>query len=211
MQTALPPHTAALVRRTIIDIALRRQQPGSGSSTAFLAERTTLMVWPDLSPVLAPLHWAVVGAVATRLYMPERMTRDLDIAIWAGDAAEAHKQLIAAGFVNKGRLSVGGATWQMPDGRLIDIIEGSESWWPEALAEAQTNRDAAGLPILPLHYLVYMKMQASRPQDLGDLARMLGQAGENSLEKVRGFFLQHAPGDLPDLESLILLGRLEIQ
>lgn len=169
------------------------------------------MVWPDLSPVLTPLHWAVVGAVATRLYMPERLTRDLDIAIWAGDAAEAYKKLIAAGFVNRGRLSIGAATWQMSDGRLIDIIEGSESWWPEALAEAQTNRDASGLPILPLQYPVYMKMQASRPQDLGDLARMLGQASENSLEKVRGFFLQHAPDDLPDIESLILLGRLEIQ
>ena len=169
------------------------------------------MTWPDLSTVLPSVTWAVVGAVATRLYMPERLTRDLDIAIWVGDAAEVQKRLVAAGFVKQGDLSIGGATWQAPDGRLIDVIEGREPWWPEALAEAQANRDASGLPILPLSYLVYMKMQASRPQDLGDLARMLGQAGDDSLDKVRDFFRKHSPDDLQDLESLIKLGKLETQ
>jgi hypothetical protein len=109
------------------------------------------------------------------------------------------------------RPSIGDATWQAPTGDLVDVIEGSEDWWPEALAEAQANRDAAGLPILPLRFLVYMKMQASRPQDLGDLARMLGQAGEPSLHAVREFFRSHAADDLEDLESLIVLGKLETQ
>jgi len=143
--------------------------------------------------------------------MPERLTRDLDVAIWVGDAAEAYRELAAAEFVKQGDLSIGGATWQAPDGHLIDIIEGRESWWPRALAEALTNRDAAGLPILPLSYLVYMKMQASRPQDLGALARMLGQADDDSLDKVRDFFRKHSPDDLQDLESLIQLGKLETQ
>ena len=169
------------------------------------------MTWPDLSTVLTAVPWAVVGAVATRLYMPERLTRDLDIAIWIGDAAEAHRKLVAAGFINQGDLSIGGVTWQAPDGHLIDMIEGREPWWPQALAEAQTNRDAAGLPILPLSYLIYMKMQASRPQDLGDLARMLGQATDDGLDKVRAFFRQYSPDDLEDLESLIKLGKLETQ
>ena len=169
------------------------------------------MTWPDLSTVLAAVPWAVVGDVATRLYMPERLTRDLDIAIWIGDAAEAHRKLVAAGFVIQGDLSIGGVTWQAPDGHLIDMIEGSEPWWPQALAEALTNRDAAGLPILPLSYLIYMKMQASRPQDLGDLARMLGQADDDSLNQVRAFFHHYSPDDLEDLESLIKLGKLETQ
>ena len=209
MQSAIPATT--FVRRTIIDMALRRQRPGSGSSVAFLTERTTLMTWPDLSTVLTAVSWAVVGAVATRLYMPERLTRDLDIAIWVGDFAVVHRELVAAGFVNQGALSIGGATWQTLDGQLIYMIEGRESWWPQALAEAQTNRDAAGLPILPLSYLIYMKMQASRPQDLGDLARMLGQADDNSLDKIRAFLRRYAPDDLEDLESLIKLGKLETQ
>lgn len=169
------------------------------------------MVWPDLSAVLTSVPWAVVGAVATRLYMPERLTRDLDIALWVGDAAVAYKSLVAAGYVQHGILSIGGTTWQAPDGRMIDIVEGNEPWWPRALAEAQSNRDAAGFPILPMTYLVSMKMQASWPQDLGDLARMLGQADDDHLAKVRDFFRQYSPQDLEDLESLIQLGRLELE
>ena len=64
---------------------------------------------------------------------------------------------------------------------------------------------------MPLSYLIYMKMQASRPQDLGDLARMLGQADDDSLNKVRAFIHHYSPDDLEDLESLIKLGKLETQ
>ena len=70
---------SVLARKTLIDIARRRQKPGAGSSRAFLLARTTHMIWPDLSEIFDDLLWAVVGAVATRLYMPERMTRDLDV------------------------------------------------------------------------------------------------------------------------------------
>lgn len=200
-----------LTRRTIIDMALRRQRPGSGSARAFLRQRTTTMKWPDLSAILAPTRWAVVGAVATRLYMPERMTQDLDVAVAVEDAATVRKQLADAGFVKLGELSIGGSSWRSPDGQRVEVIEGREPWWPEALAEAQRNRDAAGLPILPLPYLVFMKMKASRTVDLGDLARMLGQADEEALNRVRRFFQEYAPEDSADLESLIVLGRLEFR
>lgn len=200
-----------LTRRTIIDMALRRQQPGSGSARAFLRQRTTTMKWPDLSAVLAPTRWAVVGAVATRLYMPERMTQDLDVAVVVEDAATVRKQLADAGFIKVSELSIGGSSWRSPDGQRVEVIEGREPWWPEALAEAQRNRDADGLPILPLPYLVFMKMKASRTVDLGDLARMLGQADEEALDRVRRFFQEYAPEDSADLESLIVLGRLEFQ
>lgn len=200
-----------LTRRTIIDMALRRQRPGSGSARAFLRQRTTTMKWPDLSAILAPTRWAVVGAVATRLYMPERMTQDLDVAVAVEDAATVRKQLADAGFVKLSELSIGGSSWRSPDGQRVEVIEGREPWWPEALAEAQRNRDAAGLPILPLPYLVFMKMKASRTVDLGDLARMLGQADEEALNRVRRFFQEYAPEDSADLESLIVLGRLEFR
>ena len=62
------------------------------------------MVWPDLTSILLPIQWAVVGAVATRLYMPERMTRDLDIAIQTVDGSQARQKLAAAGFVYQGRV-----------------------------------------------------------------------------------------------------------
>ncbi len=169
------------------------------------------MVWPDLTSVLSPIRWAVVGAVATRLYMPERMTQDLDIVIQTVDGSQARQKLAAAGFVYRGELSIGGSSWTAPNGELIDILEGDDVWWTEAIADAQSNRDAQGLPVVPLPYLVLIKFQAGRVQDIADVTRMLGQAGEATLDAVRVLFAQHVLEDMQDLESLIELGRLELQ
>jgi hypothetical protein len=204
------PDIRLLTRRTIIDMALRRQRRGTGSGLDFLAERTTFVQWPDVTPILAPIHWAVVGAAATRLYMPERMTKDLDIAIAVDTADAVRRKLAAAGYANLGELSIGGSRWQTPDGLQLDVIEGHDPWWPVALAEAQTNRDAQGLPILPFPFLVLMKINASRTIDLGDITRMLGLASEVDLERVRTLFGRYAPADLEDLDSLIMLGKLEM-
>ena len=108
------------------------------------------MVWPDLTSILSPIRWAVVGAVATRLYMPERMTRDLDIVIQSVDGSQARQKLAAAEFVCRGELSIGGSSWTTPNGELINILEGDDVWWTEAIADAQSNRDAQGLPVVPL-------------------------------------------------------------
>ena len=167
------------------------------------------MKWIDLTPLLSPIRWAVVGAAATRLYMPERVTQDLDVAIEAADSPQARAKLTAAGFLYQGELSIGGSTWATPAGESIDVMEGHEPWWQEALAEAQTNRDAQGLPILPFRYLVLMKFQSGRVQDIADITRMLGQADANALDNVRALFKQYAPADISDLESLITLGKLE--
>lgn len=202
--------TRRLTRRTIIEIARRHQRAGSGSLSTFLAQRTTQMAWTDLSPILTPIRWAVVGAAATRLYMPERATQDFDIAIRAEDAPAAQEKLGHGGFVHLGDLSIGGSSWRAPDGQLIDVIEGHDVWWQEALTEAQNNRDAQGLPILPLQFLALMKFQAGRVQDIADVTRMLGQADAMTLDSVRELFRQYSPADLSDLESLITLGKLEL-
>jgi hypothetical protein len=199
-----------LTRRTLIDMALRRQRRGSGSAREFLLERTTMLQWPDLTPVLSPVLWAVVGAAATRLYMPERLTRDLDIVVGVQDIEVAYDRLSEAGYLQTGTLSIGGTRWQSAGGVSVDVIEGRAPWWPAALQEAQSNRDAQGLPVLPLPYLVLMKFHASRTIDLGDIARMLGLADEVALAQVRHVFRQYAPNDLDDLESLIALGKLEM-
>lgn len=169
------------------------------------------MKWLDLTPVLSPIGWAVVGAVATRHYMPERMTSDLDVVITAADSAEARRKLKAAGFIYSGELSISGSSWTAPDGSDIDVVEGTDGWWAEAIAQAQSNRDLQGLAILPLRYLVLMKVRAGRVQDLADVTRMLGQADDESLAAVRSLFAHYAPDDQDDLESLIRLGKLEMQ
>ncbi len=201
---------AALARKTLISIAMRRQKPGAGSSREFLLTRTAHMKWPDLSEVFGDLPWAVVGAVATRLYMPERMTRDLDVAVFVEDAVAARSRLIAAGWAPTGELSIGGSSWSL-DGVEVDVLEGRARWWPEALREARINPDAQGLPILPLPFLVLMKFQAGRVNDIADITRMLGQANESQLDATRRLFKQYEVEGLEDLESLIILGRLELQ
>ena len=109
-------------RRTLLDIASRHAQPGSGSSLQFLKQRRANMRWPDLEPILSPLSFAVVGAVATRHYMPERVTQDLDIVILASDSNAVNLKLMDAGFERKGELVIGGTTWRTPDGHSIDLV-----------------------------------------------------------------------------------------
>ena len=169
------------------------------------------MFWPDLTALLKPIPWAVVGAVATRLYMPERMTQDLDIIIRAEDRQEVWRKLKAGGFVYQGELNIGGTSWMTPNNEMVDVLEGKEVWLSSALAEAQINRDEQGLPILPLPYLVLMKFQAGRTLDLGDVTRMLGQADSIQLNATRALFAEYHPQDIEDLESLIALGQLEMQ
>lgn len=168
------------------------------------------MRWPDLSEFLgAAVRWAVVGAVATRMYMPERVTHDLDIAIAAGEGTDARNKLAAAGFRCEGELAIGGSTWVSPAGWRVDVLEASDPWIGEALAAAQNNRDPQGLPVLPLKYLVLMKFQSGRVQDLADVTRMLGLAGETDLNGIRALFARFSPDEVEDLESLIRLGKLE--
>jgi len=194
----------------MIEIARRRQRPGTGSLVSCLMEGGLRVRWPDLSEVLGDLPWAVVGAVATRHYMPERSTKDLDVVVLADDAPQVRQRLAGAGWVHLGELSIPGSTWRAPSGEAVRVLEGAEPWWGEALMAAQHNRDQQGLPILPLPHLVLSKLQSGRTQDVADVARVLGLADEAALTAVREIIRAHAPADLEDIEALIELGRLEM-
>jgi hypothetical protein len=140
--------------------------------------------------------------------MPERMTQDLDILVARANAEEVHARLRSAGFVYLQALSIGGTTWRAPDGRLLDVVESAEPWVPEALGQLQT--DPQGLPVLSLPYLVLMKVQAGRTQDLADASRMLGLASAKLRQATRQVVERWQPDALEDLESLIILGELEL-
>jgi hypothetical protein len=199
------------IRRTLIRLAEKQQRPGSGSNAEFLRRRTAMAVWPDLTPVLGDIRWAAIGAVATRHYMPERATQDLDVAIAVAYAREARRRLRDSGFRHSAELSVQGASWVSPDGPGIDVLELEDPWSSEALHQAQANRDLQGLPVLPLPYLVLLKYQAGRLQDTADIGRMLGQSSEVDLAAVRTLFAREAPEDLEDIEILSRLGKLEME
>ncbi len=169
------------------------------------------MQWPDLNQVLRDTPFAVVGAVAARLYAPERLTKDLDVVVFVAHIPTSRAEFKAAGWTRISELSIGGSSWRSLDGVEVDVLEGREAWWSLAIDEAQENRDAHGLPILPFPYLVLMKFRSGRTIDIGDITRMLGQAETCNLDKTRKLFAIHEPDGIDDLESLIELGRMEMQ
>jgi hypothetical protein len=194
-------------RHRLLEMAQRRAKPGSGSSRATLLSRDWRDPGVDLRQLSVP--YVIVGAVATSLYMPRRETRDLDILVGLEDSDRASEALKAAGFTKQGDLTIGGSTWVGPNGEEIDLIVSDEDWVPEALANPRLS--PTGERVVALPYLVLLKMAASRPIDFGDLQRMLGQADDAALHEVRDVFRRFRPEDLEDLESFIVLGRLEFQ
>jgi len=194
-------------RRFMIDMLLRRVRPGTGSSHEFMRRRTAMNPWPDLRPILTDIDWVIVGGVATRSYMPERMTKDLDILIREQDSEAVITRLETAGYRVSSRLSIPGVLMVSPEGTEVDILFGTYPWLGEALK--QVNTDAAGYPTIGLPYLILLKMEAQRAQDWADVSRMLGWAEDADLESVRSVFRRFSPEDLEDLESLIYIGRQE--
>jgi hypothetical protein len=193
-------------RKLYIEIALRRCRPGSGSSQEFMKKRTWNHPVTNIKTIIKKTLFVVVGGIATRLYMPERMTDKLDILVLTQDAA--NRELEKAGSRRTGELSIGGSTWELPDGTYLDVIESRDSWVREAITNP--NKAPDGLPIIGLPYLVLMKPKASRGIDIGDLTRMLGGADETALQLVRRAVQDFLPDAVEDLESLIVLGKLEM-
>lgn len=165
--------------------------------------------WPDLREILQDIPWAIVGGVATRGYMPERLTQDLDILVMASDGNEVITRLRAAGFSLVADLTFPGYTLSSPGGVEVDVLFGDMPWLETALEEPR--RDPAGFPILDLPFLVLTKLAATRAQDVADITRMLGLATDEELDRVRDIVNAFSPEDSEDLETLIFLGKLETE
>jgi len=217
MATHIPPAIAKIapdgnltprqIRRLMIEMVKRKGKPGTGSSHEFMRRRTAMNPWPDLRPILKGIAWAIVGGVATRAYMPERMTKDLDILVHQSDGETVIKRLEQAGYRIASRLVVPGYLLTSPDGIELDVLFGNYPWLKKALADL--GQDPAGYPVIKLPYITLMKMAAQRAQDWADVSRMLGWASDADLDEVRAVMKQYAPEDLEDLESLIFIGKRE--
>ncbi len=164
-------------------------------------------LWPDLRPILRGIDWAIVGGVATRLYMPERMTRDLDILVHERDEAIVITKMQSAGYQISSRLAIPGILMLSPAGVEVDVLFGKYPWLDAALKDVKS--DEAGYPTIGLPYLILLKMDAQRAQDWADVSRMLGWASDADLDAVRAVFQRFSPTDLEDLESLIFIGKKE--
>ncbi|NJQ96735.1 MAG: hypothetical protein HC784_01530 [Hydrococcus sp. CSU_1_8] len=194
------------LRRKFIELTKRRIKPGSGSVDTHLLSRTWSYPVANLSQLIT-VPYIIVGGVATRLYMPERMTLDLDILIHTDRANELYQSLKSkAIFV--GDLSIGGTSWELSDKTILDILVNNSTWVNSALKTPKTAPD--GQPVIDLPYLILMKLAASRTTDISDISRMLGQASNNDLQRVKDVIKTYDRESLEDLDSLIELGRLEL-
>lgn len=195
--------------RALIELAKRRVREAREPYGSRMPDRALIQPTPDLRAWLHEVPFAICGGLATRLYMQERMTLDVDVLVAAEDEAAASALLETMGARSAGPLAIGGHTWRLPNGRMLDLIAWDRPWLDESLDKAVAGPD--GQPYLDLPYLVLMKLEASRVQDLADLSRMLGGQDEGMLERVREAVRRYRPSDQDDLESLIVLGRAEIK
>lgn len=136
------------------------------------------------------------------------MTRDFNILVHHQEGEIALARLKEAGYQRVSELSIPGYMFNAPDGTEVELLLISFPWIEEALQPGRT--DAAGYPVLDLPYLVLMKMETSRTQDLADLSKMLGLATAEDLRLVRETVARLMPDAAEDLESLIHLGGLEM-
>lgn len=199
---------SATKRKFFLTLVQKRVKSGTGSGVNFLSQRTWNNPVTDLKSILKQAPFVVVGGIATRMYMPERMTLDLNILIKAEDSPLIYQDLENARAKKIGDLSIAGSQWQLADKTSLDVLEGEDCWVEEAIS--QPNYAPDGLPIISLPYLILMKLSASRTQDLADISRMLGLAKTEELEQIREIIKNYLPTAQEDLESLILLGKLEM-
>lgn len=188
-------------------MARSRAKPGSGSALRLLRESPSGYVGDPEIPDLGDVRFVIVGGLATARYMPQRMTLDTDILVAPEDLEAAKGALQRSGCERLGALTVGGSTWRMPGGRTLDVLALRRPWVREALEAAV--HDDAGRPYVALPYLVLMKIESGRLQDLADISRMLGFARESQRNETRRMVSRYRPEDAEDLESMIRLGRLE--
>lgn len=200
---------AARPATTFLRMALRRAARGTGSPLSFLDRRTAVQPVPDIGRILGSVAWALVGGIALRAYMPERMTLDVDILIREDDSAVARDAFIAAGYRVTGQLSIGGFSVQAADAGEppVDVLTRADAWLAEALAHPAA--DAAGLPVLGRPYLMLLKLQAGRTQDLADIQRLLARTPRSERASTRLLLAQHHPDLVEDYDSLCVLADLE--
>ena len=206
--------TRAGRRRFFLDRMLRRQGAGTGSNFPLLMKLPLRRVVRDSLETILGVPYAVIGGVATRLYVPERMTLDLDVLVALEDMPRVTKQLrecraraVGTLAFPDSRLGLIGETWHIEGMAPLDVIASSGRWVREAIEDARL--DETGLRIAPRAALVVLKLDASRGIDQGDLTRLLGSANETELQIVRRLVAALLPEDIEDLESYITLGRLE--
>jgi len=168
-----------------------------------------VQVVPDLRSILGDTPWVLVGGLALRAFMPERMTPVVDILIHERDTNTAREAFLRAGYRQIGTLTIGGFTVQAAGASEppVDVLTRDDAWLDSALAVP--TADPAGLPVLARPYLVLLKLQAGRTQDLADVQRLLARTPSSERAEIRGLVQLEQPELTEDFDSLCTLADLE--
>lgn len=207
----------ALARRKMIEIARRRRSRGAGSDVRLLMSAPWSPLAVNLTQLFAGISYVVIGGFATRLYMPERFTKDIDVLVAARYYDAATVRLRQAKWHATGHLrfpdsSLGlhGDLWTLNEASL-DLITSDKRWAEEACSTPAIDQSGNHTILLP--YLVLMKLDSGRPQDTADVSRMIALADAVTVEIVRDVLRRHARDSetLEDFESLLEIGRWELE
>jgi hypothetical protein len=223
--------TAQQRAQILLAMARRRGQLDGGSQPQGLT--WTRPVADPRSILRTP--FAVTGGVATRLYMPERFTDDLDLIIPADTGPACARALRAVHARLLGPHPVGGMRWWLPpdfptdapstdprwdflesvayesaapanERQSLDVLALSTPWLAEALATAIAG--PTGLPVLTLPYLALMKLTSARLNDIADLCRMLRSAKQPVVEALTHVVQRYTPETAPLLADILATVRL---
>jgi hypothetical protein len=171
----------------------------------------------NLAQLFAGIPYLVVGGIATRSYMPERATKDIDILVSSQYYDDAAARLRREGWQIVHSLSFPGSSlglrgdlWKFGDAQ-IDLITTDKRWAEDAFSAPQI--DSLGTRVIALPYLVLMKLDSARPQDTADITRMLAFADDPTLSKAREVVGRYARDSeaIEDFESLLEIGRWELE
>jgi len=170
----------------------------------------------NLTQLFTGISYVVIGGVATRLYMPERFTKDIDVLVGAQSYDAARERLQEATWQAASELrfpdsSLGlrGYLWTLNDASL-DLLTSDKQWAEEACSTPAVDQSANRIISLP--YLVLMKLDSGRPQDTADVSRMVALAAVGTLDMVRDVLRRYARDSetLEDFDSLLEIGRWEL-
>jgi hypothetical protein len=127
---------------------------------------------------------AIVGGIASNFYGLKRTTQDVDIVIGKSHLALFCQKAVEAGFVQEGpsRFSIEG-------GYPVDILVSDTYPTPDSLHPTPTPAElgvATGLDYADLPAWISLKLLAGRPEDLGDVYRLLRAKKAPEREEIRG-------------------------
>jgi hypothetical protein len=194
---------------------LRKQGRGAGSDLGRLMAlpREEAAVRPE--SLFDDVPVMVVGGVAVRAYAPERQTKDIDFLVDDARFAEAVTFLRRDGWRKirtlvfpNASLGLRGEAWEK-DGVFIDVIATDQPWGTEAFQAPAY--DQTGLRVIPLAFLVLMKLDSARGVGQGDLTRVLGRLTESDIDAIVAIVESHShdPQAADDVRQYALLGRME--